>query len=31
MCVIERNTARRGRPALPRTFSRTRAWRLVLF
>src|SRR5437870_8975628 len=29
MCVIERNTARRGRPALPRIFSRTRSWRLV--
>src|SRR6185503_4121665 len=27
MCVRERYTARRGRAALPLTFSRTRAWR----
>src|SRR3989442_1137249 len=30
MCGSERNPASRGRSALPRTFSRTRSWRLVL-
>src|SRR2546421_5122054 len=27
MCLLERNTARRGRAAVPRTFLRTRRWR----
>src|SRR3989442_8329844 len=30
MCVSERNTASRGRSALPRTFSRPRSWPLFL-
>ena len=27
MCLFERNTARRGRSAVPRTVLRTRGWR----
>src|SRR5262245_31716178 len=27
MCLFDRNTARRGRAAVPRTFLRTRKWR----
>src|SRR5262245_45894705 len=30
MCLLDRNTARRGRAALPRTFLRTRRWRRSL-
>ena len=29
MCRFERNTARRGRSAVPRTFLRTRRWRRI--
>ena len=29
MCLFDRNTARRGRSAVPRTFLRTRRWRRI--